>query len=210
MTDRLSTGVNALDRELGGGVYPGSIVLLTAPPASQSEPLLHALMRRHRTRYVTTRRNERAVAESLDRVFRGGEAEYSVSFAGLDEPLANVREAIALVEDDSAVVVDTVDPLERIGDADRYLTFLNEFKDALLRTDSVGFLHASSSAHRSELRDITESVADVVWKLAVERNGSEVDQLLSVPKFRGGDLPGETIKLVLGRDVRVDTSRDIA
>lgn len=62
MSERLSTGVDEPDREIGGGVYPGPIVV-AAPPASQSEAPLHATMRERRTHYVTTRRNENAVSE---------------------------------------------------------------------------------------------------------------------------------------------------
>lgn len=210
MSERVSTGVIELDREIGGGVYPGSIVVVLAPPASQSEALLHATMRERRTRYVTTRRNETAVSKTLTQVFEDGSPGYSVKYAGLDEPLANVREAIALVEEDAAIIVDTVDPLERTGDPDRYVTFLNELKDALITTGSIGVLHAAVGGERDPLRDVTESFADVVLEVEIEKDGSRLEHLLSVPKFRAHELPGESIKLELGSEVRVDTSRDIA
>jgi len=185
--------------------------VVAAPPASQSEALLHATMRERPARYVTTRRNENAVSETLKRVFDADDSPgFSVKYAGLDEPLANVREAVALVEEEAAIVVDTVDPLERTGDSDSYVTFLNELKDALIATGSVGVLHAASSGDRAPLRDVTESFADIVLEVEVERNGSQVEHLLKVPKFRAHELPGETIKLELGSEVRVDTSRDIA
>lgn len=210
VSERVSTGVPELDREIDGGVYPGSIVVVAAPPASQSEALLHATMRERRTRYVTTRRNETAVSETLARVFEEGSPGYSVKYAGLDEPLANVREGIALVEQNAAIVIDAVDPLERTGDPDRYVTFLNELKDALIATGSIGVLHAAVSDNRTPLRDVTESFADVILEVDVERSGSRIEHLLTVPKFRANELPGETIKLKLGSEVRVDTSRDIA
>lgn len=209
MSERLSTGVPEIDREIGGGIDPGSIVLVAAPPASQSEALLHATMRERRTRYVTTRRNENAVSETLRKVLDDGPG-YSVKYAGLDEPLANVREAIALVESEAGIVVDTVDPLERTGDSDSYVTFLNELKDALIETGSVGVLHAAVGGERAPLRDVTEAFADLVLEVEVQRNGSQVEHVLSVPKFRAHDLPGETIKLELSSEVDVDTSRDIA
>nr|WP_259371307.1 hypothetical protein [Halostella pelagica] len=40
--------------------------------------------------------------------------------------------------------------------------------------------------------------------------GNSVENFLRVSKLRGGDPADETIKLDLGKEVAVDTSRDIA
>ena len=43
MTERLRTGIDVLDRKLDGGIPAGSIVALTAQPASQAELFLYEL-----------------------------------------------------------------------------------------------------------------------------------------------------------------------
>jgi hypothetical protein len=53
-------------------------------------------------------------------------------------------------------------------------------------------------------------MADVVFDLSTDFEGSEVENRLAVPKFRGGTALDETIKLKLAEGVTVDTSRDIA
>jgi len=50
----------------------------------------------------------------------------------------------------------------------------------------------------------------VVFDLDTEIRNAEVSNRLSIPKFRGGRAPADTIKLELAEEVSIDTSRDIA
>ncbi|PSP59844.1 transcriptional regulator, partial [Halobacteriales archaeon QH_7_66_37] len=43
MADRLRTGIDVLDRKLGGGLPAGSMVTLSASPRSQAELFLYEL-----------------------------------------------------------------------------------------------------------------------------------------------------------------------
>ena len=61
----LPTGVTELDRKLRGGVPPGSLVVLTAPPDTQSELLLEQVTRANDSTYVTTIRDEATLADRL-------------------------------------------------------------------------------------------------------------------------------------------------
>ena len=51
---RLKTGVEILDRRLGGGVPAGSLVSLVAQPDTQCELLLRELARCRETIYIST------------------------------------------------------------------------------------------------------------------------------------------------------------
>ncbi|MFB6095787.1 MAG: RAD55 family ATPase [Haloferacaceae archaeon] len=208
-TERLSTGIGPLDRHLDGGIFPGSIVALIAPPESQSEPIIHATMRQRPSTYVTTRRDETAVESDLHRSLPP-DVEYELHYAERGSQLATVARQIERLEEEQNLIVDVIDPLEDNDDATHYEELLNDLKTRLLETGSVALLHCESTEQPSENRDRTQTFADVVWDLSIEVNGTDLENRLAVPKFRGNEIVDETIKLELGQDVSVDTSRDIA
>ncbi|GAB6878012.1 RAD55 family ATPase [Halorubrum gandharaense] len=228
MSERLSTGLDPLDRRIGGGLRRGSLVVVEAPPEAQSEPLVRSMGRGRPTMYATTTRSKEVVEASLahaeptaaDDGEEGGEEDDSDEFTpdddwqvvhvGVDEPLPRLAEALEIPTERSAVIVDTVDAVERTADPTAYATFLNDLKESLLETDSIAVLHAVAGESPPALRSRTLEAADVVLQLSVETDGIQVENHLAVPKLRGEEPPEERLKLELGRDVSIDTSRDIA
>lgn len=207
-TRRLSLGVTALDRQLDGGLPPGSVVAYSAPAASQSELLLYELTRTRTTLYLSTDRSEDAVADALEKATcPTGSPE--IRFVPGDAPLENARRMIRSVGEETNVIVDTCDLLER-ADRGRYQRFLNEVSNHMQNTGSLAVFHCMERNDGPPLRATTQHMADVVFELDRRHNGSEIETRLSVPKFRGGRALTETIKLELEERVRVDTSRDIA
>jgi len=205
---RLSLGIGPLDRELDGGLPPGSVVAYCAPPASQSELLLYELTRIRGTLYLSTDRSEDAVRDALEKATcPTGDPE--IRFVPGDAPLENARRMVRKVDDQANVVIDTGDALERT-DRDRYQRFMNELGNHMQNTGSVALVHCMRGSAEPDLRSTTQHMADVVFNLHQERNGTEIETRLGVPKFRGGRALAETMKLELEERVRVDTSRDIA
>lgn len=208
MTRRLSTGIEVLDRKLDGGLPEGSVVALSAPPASQAELLLYEFTAARQTLYLSTDRDEAAVTEALERT-PGRTGSPDVRKVPGDAPLDHSQRLFRRLPEDSNLIVDPIDLLER-QDESRYRNFLNDLQNHLNNTESVAFLHCLDGRSVSENRDITEHVADVVFQLHTEYAGDTVETRLAVPKFRGGRALPETIKLELAESVRIDTSRDIA
>jgi len=208
MVDRLPTGIDVLDRRLDGGIPAGSVLVFESPPASQGELLLHELSRPRPTRYVTTDRTESAVADAFAATSVPVD-EPDIEFLGTDAPLDNGRRLVRNVAEAETLVIDPVDALERT-ERTRYETFLSELQNHMHNTGSVAILHALGGTHPPELRDTTLHMADVVFRLNTNISGSDVENALAVPKFRGGRAPDETIKLNLRDRVAIDTSRDIA
>ena len=205
---RLSLGIGPLDRELEGGLPPGSVVAYCAPPASQSELLLYELTRIRETLYLSTDRSEDAVADALEKATcPTGDPE--IRFVPGDAPLENARRMVRSVGEGSNVIIDAGDTLERT-DRGRYQRFLNELGNHMQNTGSAAIIHCMDAASTPDLRATTHHMVDVVFDLRQQRNGTEVETRLGVPKFRGGRALQETIKLELEERVRVDTSRDIA
>jgi len=205
---RLPTGIEALDRELEGGLLPGSLVAYLAPPASQSELLLMEMTAQRDSLYLSTARSEGAVRGAFERS-KAPTGDPVVKFVPPDAPLDNARQLVRSIDGEANVIIDPMDTLERTK-AGRYATFLNELQNHVANTGSVAVLHCLTGGAEPEGRSLTTHMADVVFHLKVVYDGAEVVNRLAVPKFRGGNAIEDTIKLELADRVRVDTSRDIA
>lgn len=204
---RLPIGIDALDRELDGGVPAGSVVAYTAPPASQSELLLYELTTTRPTLYLSTDRTEDAVADSFRRA-SCPTGDPMIRYVSNETPLENAWRQFRDLGNGENLIIDPCDALERT-ERSRYQNFLNELHNHVQNTGSVAVLHCLTGEN-PELRSVTEHMADVIFALRQEVKGTDLETRLAVPKFRGGFALSETIKLELSDRVRVDTSRDIA
>ena len=208
MASRLATGITVLDRQLGGGIPPGSIVLFTADPASQSELLLYELTAARGTLYLTTIRSPQAVRDAVNR-FEGRVGNPTVRDVGGDAPLDHANRLVGDLPEKANLIIDIANPLEN-AETQRYRSFLNRLQTHMTNTGGLAFMHAMKGDAVPDNRDLTKHMADVVFDLHTDVNGTEVVNRLAVPKFRGGRALEETIKLRLAERVSIDTSRDIA
>ncbi|WP_137290088.1 RAD55 family ATPase [Natronorubrum halophilum] len=208
MAGRLDTGIDVLDRKLDGGLPPGCIVAYTAEAASQSELLLYELTAARGTLYLTTERSDDAVRHAIE----SSPSEVgspTVRHVSGDDPLEEATRLIGALPDGANLIVDTVDVLER-ADTDEYIQFCNDLKSHMLETGSIGVLHCLKGKGVPTNRSRTFHAADAVFDLRTKITGSELENHLTIPKFRGGAQPTEAIKLELTEEVAIDTSRDIA
>jgi archaellum biogenesis ATPase FlaH len=208
MSERLPTGIDVLDQRLGGGIPPGSIAALSAPPASQAELLLYEFTAPRETLYLTLDRTELGVADSLRRTaVETGTP--TVQYVADDDRTDHAIELLGDLPERSTVVVDPHSAIEREGRSD-FFEFMTQLRLHVIDTDSLAVLHCLDGQNVSPLRDSTEHLADVVFELTTDAAGATVENRLAVPKFRGGRALTETLKLRLTDSVAVDTSRDIA
>lgn len=208
MATRLPTGINVLDRKIDGGIPAGSIVAISAPPASQSELLLYELTVSRRTLYLSTERSDQAVLDAIGRTSaRVGDP--TVRDVSGDAALDQASRLLRALPEESTLIVDPVDALEREGSS-RYRNFLNDLQNHMVNTNSVAFLHCLDGRSVSPQRDTTEYMSDVVFELTTRTKGEQIENRLAIPKFRGGSALRDTIKLELSERVTIDTSRDIA
>lgn len=179
--------VEELDYRLCGPLRPGSIVALSADPASPSEELLYPPAAANPNRYLTSLRGAAEVrahaartidVEALDvREVTGGSL--------LDDPAGHLSGLDAR----SVVVLDPVTELEREG-RDRYRAFLDTLKRAVGTTESVAVLHCLRMNPRALQRDLTLAVADTVldFETYVDEAGEPV-ATLAARKARFGRAP---------------------
>ncbi|MFC4544720.1 RAD55 family ATPase [Halosolutus amylolyticus] len=208
MVGRLETGIDVLDRKLDGGLPPGCIVAYTANADSQSELLLYELTAARGTLYLTTERSDDAVRHAIE-TSPSEVGSPTVRHVTSDSPLEEATRLISALPDGANLIIDTMDVLERT-DTDEYVAFLNDLKTQMLETNSIAVLHCLKGDAEPDNRARTHHAADAVFDLRTEISGTELENHLTVPKFRGGDQPVEAIKLELVEEVAIDTSRDIA
>ncbi|MFP4625151.1 MAG: RAD55 family ATPase [Natronomonas sp.] len=208
MVDRLRTGIEVLDRKLDGGLPAGSVVLLSATPASQAELLLYELTATRQTLYLSLSRTSDAVSESLEAAdTRTGDP--TIWDVTGDAPLDHATKLVSTLPESANLIIDPADVLERQEPA-RYRNFMNELQNQVSNTNGLAVLHCLDGRDVPRLRDTTEYMADVVFDLDTRTNGDRIENRLTIPKFRGGRAIAEVIKLELGDHVGIDTSRDIA
>lgn len=213
MPDHLSTGIDVLDEHLNGGPRPGTVISLTAPPASQAESLLYAFLRERPTLYITTVRREDAVRDELEYVL-GPDASFTIVAAGTQHAIRNVNKAIEQADSGrdvpaQNVIIDTMNALERTDKYTRYLNLLNAIKSYMLRTDGLALYHCIDRDVSLPLRELTLTVSDLIMNLDVVIEKNTVVNRLTVPKFRSREVVEEVIKLKLGQRAFVDTSRNL-
>ncbi|WP_144920198.1 RAD55 family ATPase [Halorubrum salsamenti] len=211
--ETLPTGISVLDREFGGGLPSGSVVVLKADPASQSELIVDRFSRPRECRYLTTVRSSDAVEANLTldgdgEGDEGTDGETVVEETDRGAPIDDVLAAAAELPERATLVVDSVEPLES-ADRSRYGSFLTDLRRHVADAGGIAVIHAFKGENGRN-RVVTEQTADVVFDLRTTVTGTEIVNRLIVPKFRGGAALEEPLKLKLTDAVSVDTSRDIA
>lgn len=212
MAELLRTGVEVLDRKLDGGIPAGSTVALCADPASQAELFLYELTATRGTLYLSLNRTESAVAAGIKRTHtRTGDP--TIRDITGDAPIENAAKLVTALPDSSNLIVDPIDVLELDADGDppRFHNFMNTLQTHITNTGSLAILHClDNGGNVPELRAHTEHMVDIVFDLETERKGDQIENRLSIPKFRGGRALTDVVKLELADEVAIDTSRDIA
>jgi KaiC/GvpD/RAD55 family RecA-like ATPase len=208
MSGRLRTGIDILDRKLDGGIPGGSIVALTAQPASQAELFLYELTATRGTLYISLDRTGDSVSNSIDAA-PTNTGDPTIRDVTGEAPLDNASKLVSALPEESNLIIDPADVLER-QEPTRYRNFLNELQNHIYNTDSLALLHCLDGRDVPELRDATEHMADIVFQLETTVKGDRIENYLAVPKFRGGQALTDIIKLELAGEVDIDTSRDIA
>lgn len=233
--DGLTTGIDTIDRRLGGGIQPGSLVSLVTPPSLQSHPILFELIRERPTVYIATLRGRSAIENDLAPLAGedtevsiqavGGAAIggsrnlteftdsqiYSINTTERERTFDDIVETVQTVQDSVNIIIDVANPLERSQSRQDYQTFLRSLKEKLIETDSLALLHCIQLESPPPYREETLSFADVVWELDIVAGRKKALEIQSkIPKNRGGEAILEKMTLNVNEDrVYIDDSRNI-
>ncbi len=205
---RLSTGIEKLDRPLNGGIKPGSVISVIAPPESQYEMLLQHFIRERDTLYISTTRAEKHIHDQL--VSRDVET----SGCGIkyvdptDSVMEDVLEYAKKPPTGSNVIIDISDPVEN-EDTGRVINFYHQLKDHMETIGGIALVVGLNSDPVPSGRKYTYKMADVVIELEFVHTTTETDIVMRVPKYRTGTSILDPIKLVIKEDVQVDSKRQV-
>lgn len=193
--DLLPTGIDVLDRRLGGGLAPGSVVAVTAAPASQSEQLLYEATAPRGTLYLSTERSAANVRRAIETT-SAETGNPTIRHIDGTNAIEGATETIDKLPDGATLIIDLVDVLERHERA-AYVTFLNDLKAQMVDTDCVALLHGLNGPDRPANRTATVHAVDAVFDLQTVEpgRGMDVEHYLSIPKFRPDSTFTETIEL---------------
>ncbi|SFC64994.1 MinD-like ATPase involved in chromosome partitioning or flagellar assembly [Halobiforma haloterrestris] len=189
----LSTGNRAVDRTLGG-VPPGTVVAVTAHPASQSERLLYEATATRGTLYLTTDRSRNDVERAIQSTtVRTGNP--TVRRLDRDEPVEHARRLIGELPEGANLVIDSVAPLERTA-GEAYPDVLNAVADRMAETGGIAILHCLRGAEPNR-RTTTLHLADAVFDVRTISAGvgTGVEHRIAVPKFRSDGRRSPIVEL---------------
>lgn len=197
-----STGIEALDRELDGGVPVGSVTALVAPVGSSAELLLEAAATTAETLVVTLARPKAEVEEP----YPEGTAVVEVNPESL---AASPDQIFSRVPDGGTLVVTPMVGIEELDTPDQRAV-LDAAKRAVHDANGAGYLFCPTPPTATAGRTRTLHRVDGVWLLDVRTTPMAVENRLYVTKSRGGAALDGPLKLKLTDRVAVDTSRDIS
>jgi len=206
---RFSTGIRYLDMQAGGGVPAGDIVVLTAPPNSQSETIFLEFASAEPVVYLSTTAQD--TEELRTRLEPSGIPAEDLTVGHLDPStfLDDPEKYVADLPPESVIVIDPVDLLES-GARAKYLAALNHLKSRLRDSDSIAVLHCLSDEPDPKHRSLTLKRADHIWSLRQTIENGELRTTLYIPKSRIGSVIADGISIELTDGVQIDTSRNIA
>ena len=203
--DPLTFGIGGLDDRLGAPLRPGSVVVLSADPASPSEELLYPPSVANPGRYLTTLRGAAEVRAHAGRTVDADtlDVREATGSSLLDDPAGHLSGLDAR----SVVVLDPATELEREG-RERYRAFLDTLVRAVRTTESVALLHCLRMNPRALQRDLTLAVADAILELEtyVDEDGGPV-VTLAARKARFGRAPAGPVPLSFDGGPAVDGER---
>lgn len=231
----LSTGIQVLDRNLGGGLPAGSLSYFSADPRSMSEVFLYQFTQSRKTFYFTTGRKPKYVLNDIinlgfdpgNIIFVDIYSEYYFSSCGeIAEGTRNEYMDARIIEfteyNLQNIANDSTDEIINII-IDSFSFFLNlHVNPGIIRQltnviyeitkeiQCLTYLYSHKGSNSEKMDNETFAAVDVIFDSSLEKGSDKLVSKLAIPKIRGMVPNADIIKFKIGEGVQIDTSRDIA
>lgn len=226
---KINTGLDNLDRELGGGLTQGTITTITTPADSQGEVMFDRFTDLYPTLYITLEQSpvvlNRRVSQQEAKTTLNEQDHIRVeNLSQISDPEEVIDEVDTVFEnfesivedanvDEYTVIIDPIDTVEKMGDEyiNELFSVLHEHlyrKDVDVVRPCVVYLHALDQADTTA-RNITHHLSDTTMRIYRQRNGVDMEYFLFVLKNRFGESLDSGLKIRVGNSISVDNSRNI-
>ncbi len=227
--EKIPTGIDILDKRLGGGLPVGTMVCIFANPIAMPEVFLHQFATVHITYYFTTVRPARFVRENIENM---GFSSDNIEFIDVFEKYYLSETGAFVVEDmyRDRNIFDFVDAkLSEIQDENAVIIFdnlsfflkldvpvglkewlINKIYVTTKNIKGISYCYMIKDIHPRDLESLVIDLSDAVFDIDVERHGDRIVNRLAIPKVRNMQPISETFRYYISEGVQIDTSRDIA
>ncbi len=224
----LSTGIQTLDNELEGGLYPGTLVYLMADSMTMAEIFLYQFIQQRPSYYVNTERKMEYIITNLKQF---GYDESKIKFINVHEKYYEkssklvvgevikdyvildflVKELNLIDAKEINLVIDTITFFQYLEVKRNKLRELTDvIYDTTKRTQGLGFLYGLKGEKRSLIENEIINICDAVFDISITKKTDKTITELTIPKARDRPIHGSVLKFKIEGGIIMDTSREIA
>jgi len=224
----LPTGLPTLDKELDGGLLPGSLVYLMADPMTMGEIFLYQFIQQRPSYYINTERNPEYILNNLKQF---GFEISGIKFIDIHEKyyenvsklldrgeLRDYRvldffiKQLEIIEvKEINLIVDTITFFQHLEvKRSNFRELIDKLYDTVKRTEGLGFLYGIKDENRSLLENEVINICDAVFDISLIKKADKTTTELTIPKARDRPIHGNVLKFKIEGGIIMDTSREIA
>jgi len=197
----IPTGISPLDERLDGGVFPGTLFVITLPPGGEYIPLMRAGLRQESSIILSSLKNEGLVANMLDRSAINTD---DVDIGELDPGKApeTISQKLNHLDNNTSLYVNTIGPIERSVPTDIYIDLMNMLSERLEEAETTGHFFCYRDDDVPYNRIVTLDIADFVIEIERVRESDRLTHRLRVPKANGVvlDESDRTFEVTIDQD----------
>ena len=224
----LPTGLPTLDKELDGGLLPGSLVYLMADPMTMGEIFLYQFIQQRPSYYINTERKPEYILNNLKQF---GFEISGIKFIDIYEKyyenvsklldrgeLRDYRvldffiKQLEIIEvKEINLIVDTITFFQHLEvKRSNFRELIDKLYDTVKRTEGLGFLYGIKDENRSLLENEVINICDAVFDISLIKKADKTTTELTIPKARDRPIHGNVLKFKIEGGIIMDTSREIA
>jgi KaiC/GvpD/RAD55 family RecA-like ATPase len=229
MTEELLiTGLPTLDKELEGGLYPGTLVYLMADSMTMAEIFLYQFIQQRNSYYVNTERRSEYIITNLKKY---GYDESKINFIDMHKKYYEISDKLVgggeikdymtidfLVKQLKSIdakninlIIDTITFFEHLEvKRNKLREMIDVIYDTTKKTEGLGFLYGLKGDKRSVIENEIINICDAVFDISLTKKSDKNITELTIPKARDRPIHGNVLKFKIEGGIIMDTSREIA